>query len=86
MIAAIPYEEGWSKCAELTNKALSIDDKLPDAYYQLANLAFFTKCSYREAFEHASKAITLNANHAESQQFMAFLCILAGKENEARNH
>lgn len=86
MISAIPYEEGWGKCAELTNKALRIDDKLPDAYYQLANLAFFTKCSYREAFGYASKAIKLNPSFAESQQFMAFLYILAGKEKNARNH
>lgn len=85
-VAAIPYEEGWGKCAELTNKALSIDNKLPDAYYQLANLAFFTKCSYRESFEYASKAVSLNPNHVESQQFMAFLYILAGKKAEARNH
>jgi hypothetical protein len=82
----ISYEEGWGKCAELTNKALRIDDKLPEAYYQLANLAFFTKCSYREAFEYASKAIRLNPNHVESQQFMAFLYILAGKELQARDH
>lgn len=85
-IAAIPYEEGWGKCAELTQKALRINDKLPDAYYQLANLAFFTKCSYQESFEHASKAVNLNPNHVESQQFMAFLYILAGKKAEARKH
>ncbi len=85
-IAAIPYEEGWGKCAELTQKALTINDRLPDGYYQLANLAFFTKCNYREAFEHASRAVSLNPNHVESQQFMAFLYILAGKRTEARNH
>jgi len=85
-IAAIPYEEGWGKCAELTNKALSIDNELPDAYYQLANMAFFTRCSYREAFELASKAVSLGPNHADSQQFMAFLYIIAGKKVEARNH
>lgn len=85
-ISAIPYEEGWSKCAELTNQALNIDNKLPDVYYQLANLAFFTKRSYREAFEHTRKALNLNSNHVESLQFMAFLYILAGKKSEARNH
>ncbi|MCB2207849.1 MAG: helix-turn-helix domain-containing protein [Bacteroidetes bacterium] len=85
-ILAIPYEEGWGKCAELTNQALSIDNKLPDVYYQLANLAFFTKRSYREAFEHTRKALNLNSNHIESLQFMAFLYILAGKKSEARNH
>lgn len=85
-IAAIPYEEGWGKCAELTQKALTINDRLPEGYYQLANLAFFTRCNYREAFEHARTAVSLNPNHVESQQFMAFLYILAGKRTEARNH
>ena len=85
-ISTIPYGEGWGKCAELTHQALSINDQLPDAYYQLANLAFFTKCCYREAFEHTNKAMSLNPNHVESQQFMAFLYILAGKKTEARNH
>lgn len=85
-ITVIPYEEGWSKCAELTLKALTINDRLAAAYYNLANLAFFTKFSYREAFEHGSKAVSVNPNHVESQQFMAFLYILAGKKAEARKH
>lgn len=85
-ITAIPYEEGWSKCAELTNNALRINPSLTDAYYQLANLAFFTKCNYSEAFEHALKATQLNKNHVESQQFMAFLYIIAGQKVEARKH
>ncbi|MPR36977.1 tetratricopeptide repeat protein [Salmonirosea aquatica] len=85
-IAIIPYEEGWGKCAELTQKALCINDKLPDAYYQLANLAFYTKCRYREAFEHATKAVSLNPNHAESKRLLAFLYILAGMNSEARKH
>lgn len=85
-IADIPFEEGWGKCAELTQRALSINDKLPDAYYQLANLAFFTKCSFKEAFEQCNKALNLNSNHVESLQFMAFLYSLAGKKAEAKNY
>jgi adenylate cyclase len=85
-ITVISYEEGWGKCQQLTQQALSINSELPAAYYQLANLAFFTACDYRTSFEHARKAIELNPNHAESQQFMAFLYILAGKKVEARNH
>jgi len=85
-VADIPFEEGWDKCAELTQKALSINDKLPGAYYQLANLALFTKYSYREAFEHATKAVSLDPNHVESQQFTAFLYCIAGKKKEAREH
>ncbi|WP_230981232.1 helix-turn-helix domain-containing protein [Echinicola salinicaeni] len=85
-VASIPFEEGWGKCAELTKKALEINENLPEAYYQLANLAFFIHCNYREAFEHASKAVSLNPNHVESQQFMAFLYTLAGKKSKARAH
>ncbi|WP_246581428.1 helix-turn-helix domain-containing protein [Echinicola shivajiensis] len=85
-VTSIPFEEGWGKCAELTQKALEINENLPEAYYQLANLAFFIHCNYREAFEHASKAVSLNPNHVESQQFMAFLYILAGKKSKARSH
>ncbi len=57
-IGIIPYAEGWRKCSELTHQALSINDKLPDAYYQLANLAFYTKGGYREAFERVNKALS----------------------------
>ena len=85
-IAVIPFEEGWGKCAELTHQALAVNNELPAAYYQLANLAFFTACDYRQSFEHASKALDLNPSHVESQQFMAFLYILAGKKQEARKH
>ncbi len=85
-IAVISYEEGWGKCAQLTHQALAINSELPSAYYQLANLAFFSACNYREAFEHASKAIQFNPNHVESQQFMAFLYIIAGKKDLAVKH
>ncbi len=85
-ISDIPFEEGWGKCAELTHQALEINDELAAAYYQLANLAFFTACDYRSSFEKAKHALQLNNNHIESQQFMAFLYILAGKKELAKEH
>lgn len=86
MISVISYEEGWGKCAELTHKALSINKDLPSAYYQLANLAFFTACDFAEAFTLTKKALAINANHILSRQFMAFLCIVSGRKAEAREH
>lgn len=86
MISVISYEEGWGKCAELTHKALSINNALPSAYYQLANLAFFTASDFAEAFTLTKKAIAINANHILSQQFMAFLYIVSGNKAEARKH
>lgn len=82
----ISYEEGWGKCAELTHKALSINNELPSAYYQLANMAFFTAFDFREAFHMATKAIALNPSHVESQQFLSFLYILGGKKESAQKH
>ena len=82
----ISFEEGWGKCAELTHQALSINNELPSAYYQLANLAFFTACDFKEAFHMATKAITLNPSHVESQQFLCFLYIISGKKEHAQKH
>ncbi len=82
----ISYEEGWGKCAQLTHQALSIDNELPAAYYQLANMAFFTECDFRKAFEMVNKAITFNPSHVESQQFLSFLYVLSGKKESAKKH
>lgn len=82
----ISYEEGWGKCAELTQQALAINDRLPAAYYQLANLAFFTAADFEQSFQYIKKALEINANHVESQQFIAFLYTIAGKEKLANTH
>jgi adenylate cyclase len=82
----ISFEEGWGKAAILANQAIQLNDQLPDAYYLLANLAFFTECDYRKSFELTAKAISLNPNYVEAQQFMSFLYILAGQKEKARKH
>jgi len=82
----ISYEEGWGKSAQLTQQALSVDPKLPAAYYQLANLAFFTAHDYKEAYTMATKAVALNPAHVESQQFLSFLNVLRGKKEQAQKH
>lgn len=82
----IPYMEAWAKAAELTNKALVLDDKNASAYYQLANVTFFTQSNYELAFSQGKKAIELNANFSEAHQFMSFLYIIAGDQKNARRH
>lgn len=82
----VSYEEGWGKCAELTQQALAINDQLPGAYYQLSNLAFFTKADYKEALEMAHKAVAINPNHIQSQQFLCFYYVIAGQKKKARLH
>lgn len=80
------YEEGWGKCAQLTHQALSIDNELPGAYCILANMAFFTECDFRKAFDMVNKAITFNPSHVESRQFLSFLYVLSGKKESAKKH
>ncbi|NVK04136.1 MAG: helix-turn-helix domain-containing protein [Flavobacteriia bacterium] len=82
----ISFEEGWGKTAQLANQAVQLNDKLPDAYHLLANLAFFTECDYRKSFELNSRSIQLNPNFAEAQQFMSFLHIIAGQKEKAKQH
>lgn len=82
----ISFEEGWGKTAKLANKAIQINDRMPDAYHLLANLVFFTECDYQKAFELNSKSIELNPSFAEAQQFMSFLHIIAGQKEKAQIH
>jgi TolB-like protein/AraC-like DNA-binding protein/Tfp pilus assembly protein PilF len=82
----ISYEEGWGKCAALTNQALAINNQLPEAYYQLANLSFFTEADFEKSFNTIKKGLDINPNHVESQQFLSFLYILAGQNEDSKKH
>ena len=82
----MPFEEAWGKSAELTNKALLLNDQHPGLYYQLAQLSFFTRCDYKESFKETTKAIALNPNYYEAQEFMSFLHIIAGEKKKSFEH
>ncbi|MDW7691758.1 helix-turn-helix domain-containing protein [Flammeovirgaceae bacterium SG7u.111] len=80
----LPYVEAWEKAATLAKKALGINEQSPDAYYQLANYAFFISCDYKESLELAMKAAKLQPNYIEAQHFLLFLYIIAGKKELGR--
>lgn len=82
----IPAQEAWQKSAELTQKALALNDKLPGVHYQLAQISFFTKCNYAEALIETKRALELNPNYVEAQQFISFLYIIAGEKEKSREH
>ncbi|MFZ6052576.1 helix-turn-helix domain-containing protein [Halocola ammonii] len=82
----LPREKAWKKAAELTHKAIELDPKNAGAHYQLANLSFFTQCDFDDSAKHAFRAIELQPNHPEAQQFVAFLYILCGEMDKARKH
>lgn len=80
------FEEGWGKAIELTNRADQLNIQFPGVHYQLANIAFFIHCNYKEALIQISKAIELNPNYADAQQFISFLYILAGNKEKSLEH
>ena len=82
----LPMEESWGKAALLTNQALQLNDQLPAVHYQLENLSFFIQSNYQESYKLTLRAIALNPNYAEKQQFLSFLYIIAGEKKKAVQH
>ncbi len=86
MIGAIPFQEAWMKCNELIDKALELDPKNPEAFYQKGHSAFFTECDFAKAMKYGLKSIHQKPNYTEAQQFMSFLHVLAGNTAQAKEH
>jgi len=82
----IPGGEAWELVSEYTKRALDINPKNAGAYYQLANMAFFTDCDFKKAFDFAVEAVNLMPGYPEAQQFLAFLYMLEGSMEEAEFH
>ncbi|MGB3077690.1 MAG: helix-turn-helix domain-containing protein [Saprospiraceae bacterium] len=82
----MPAGEGWGKTIQLTHHALLLNEQLPGVHYQLGHLAFFTACDYKESFNRMQKAIDIQPNYVEAQQFMSFLYIIANEREKSRQH
>ncbi|MFT6679113.1 MAG: adenylate cyclase, partial [Granulosicoccus sp.] len=82
----IPFEEGWKKTIEHTNQALEFNGHSSGVHYQLSNQAFFVECDYGKSLKEVKKAIEINPNNAEAQQFISFLYILAGERAKSSDH
>ena len=84
--AAPNYAKAWGLAQQYTEQALTIDPHHAGAYYQLANVAFFTQANYRQALAHALEAVRLSPAYPEAQQFLAFLYILAQQHKKGWHH
>lgn len=82
----MPYMEAWEKADQFINKALQLNDQLSGVHYMLSNKAFFIECDYKKSLQEMQKAIEINPNNAEAQQFMSFLYIIAGNKEKSREH
>lgn len=82
----MPFEEAWGKTIQFTNQALALNDQLSGVHYQLSNQAFFIEGDYKKSLQEMEKAVQINPNNAEAQQFMSFLHIVSGNKEKSREH
>ncbi|PHS62872.1 MAG: hypothetical protein COB12_10230 [Flavobacterium sp.] len=84
--AFIPFEEAWKKTIKHTYQALELNGQSSGVHYQLSNQAFFVECDYDKSLREIKKAVKINPNNAEAQQFISFLYILGGEQEKSRIH
>jgi len=84
--ASMAFAEAWEKTAAFTQKAYELNSDSSGVYYQRANLAFFVECEYSKSLKEIKKAIEINPNNAEAQQFASFLYIISGAKKQAVRH
>jgi len=82
----ISYEEGWGKATELTYRAKELNENLASVQYQLSNHSFFIQCDFEQSIRQMAKAVELNPNYAEAQQFMSFLYVISGQKEKSQRH
>lgn len=82
----LDFVKSWKEIKILVDRALTINNQLADAYYQLANYHFFVSCDFRLSLEAALTGKKKNNNHPETNQFLSFLYILAGNKKESRKY
>ncbi|MBA2732657.1 MAG: protein kinase, partial [Acidobacteria bacterium] len=78
-----PTSENWSKSEAAANKALALDDALPDAYNALAGVKQFNNDDSAGAERDLRRAIELNPSYAEGRNHYAAHLINFGRLEEA---
>lgn len=82
----MPFEEAWKLTKKNTRKALELNSMSSGAFYQLSNFSFFVECNYGKSLKEMKKAIEINPNNAEAQEFLSFLYIIAGERELSLEH
>lgn len=82
----MPFEEAWEKTVQYTNQAIELNNQSSGVHYQLSNQAFFIESDYNKSLKEMKKAVALNPNNAEAQQFISFLYIIAGNRVKSQKH
>ncbi|MCA1622782.1 MAG: protein kinase [Acidobacteria bacterium] len=82
-LGVLPPNENWVKSEAAVNKALAIDDKLPDAYNALAGVTLYYHDDWARTEGELRRAIELNPNYAEARSHYAANLLDFGRSEEA---
>ena len=76
-------ERALERASEMVQKAIAMDDSLPDAYRLLSQIDMYKGGHYDRAIAHAERAIALDPNSAISYFLLADVLDFAGKPEDA---
>ncbi|MGD8882471.1 MAG: adenylate/guanylate cyclase domain-containing protein [Desulfobacterales bacterium] len=87
---AMDARAGWGESTKhsleqadkLAQKAVALDDKLPEAR-QLLGLLYLMKCQYEKSIAEHEKAIALNPNQADNHALLGMSLVFACRPEEA---
>jgi TolB-like protein/Flp pilus assembly protein TadD len=82
-VGVMPPNDSWPKAEAATNKAIALDDTLPDAYNAIAAAKLYFHRDWATAERYFRRGIELNPNSAEIRHHYAFCLILFGRNEEA---
>lgn len=71
-------EESVAKAVELAEKAVAIDEKLPQAHFALGYVSLYIQGQHERAIEEATKAITLDPNYANGYALLSSAYYFSG--------
>ncbi len=75
-------KESLKQAAQLVQKALDLDESLPQAHYAMATILMVER-QYEKAIDEAKSAVALSPNHANAHAMLARILHYAGRNEEA---
>lgn len=85
-VGMMPSDESFSKGKYYLDKAIELDENLPECQYGLAGISYWFKWDLDAAYSQAEKALELRPGYADAYQLMAAIHMTAGKYEAALSY